>query len=135
MEALDFLKKELKSYYPESAELQLSPAYAGQRRFNFYFSIEDRQRFLLYLNWDGDDRFILKCLEFSDTPTLRKLMEAYYDAGSKSFNAGQPRSAVSFVVHNNAHIRALEFRGVINGDGHPRDLGPDELMRSVAPLI
>ncbi|MCF0058457.1 hypothetical protein [Dyadobacter sp. CY356] len=67
MNAIDYLRDEIKLYFPESSELVLSGVFAQRRRFNFYFKIRDKYPYLLYLNWDGEyDQFILKCLEFAN---------------------------------------------------------------------
>ena len=133
-DALQHLRTDIKSYYPDSAELLLSGALAGQPRFNFYFEIAPGQRFLLYLNWDGDGYgFTLKCLEFPDVETLQKLIDAYPANGSKVFNMGQPRSAVSFSYMPKSTLRPFSSRGVLNSE-LPSEVSSGELLTCIDPL-
>ena len=135
MDALNYLREEIKSYFFESTELQLSSAYANQRRFNFYFEIASGQRFLLYLSWEGDDeRFTLKCLEFSDWETLKKLIDAYPETGSKAFNIGQPRSTISFFYLGKDRLSALDYKGVIKGHIDSSEISGRQLMGCINPF-
>jgi len=135
MDVLNYLRDEIKAYFPESLELQLSSAYANHRRFNFYFEIAPQQRFLLYLSWDGDyDRFTFKTLEFSSAEVLRTLADAYPEKGSRTFNIGQPRSTVSFESRGNGNLSALEFKGEIRFDTSVKEISGRELMECVDPL-
>jgi hypothetical protein len=134
MDVLNYLRDEIKAYFPESCELQLSSAFANQRRFNFYFEIAPEQRFLLYLSWDGDyDRFTFKSLEFSSVDVLRTLADAYPEKGSRTFNIGRPRSTVSFESKGNGNLSALEFKGEINFDTNAKEISGRELMKCVNP--
>jgi len=136
MEAIDDLRKEIKSYFPESSELQLSSSYAQHRRFNFYFEIKKDYAFLLYLNWDGDsDRFTLKCLEFSDPQTLDALIAAYPQSGARTFNIGNPRSAVSFIYLAQNRLRVTERRGVINATDESGEISGNQLIRCIDPIL
>ncbi|QRR00571.1 hypothetical protein [Dyadobacter sandarakinus] len=135
MNALDYLRSEIKSYYPQSAELTLSQRFASHRRFNFYFSIEPDCRFLLYLNWDGDgEGFTLKCLEFNNHELLSRLMTSYHDNGFKAFNAGKPKTAVSFLYRGNDQLYVHELKGTPHTDLHARDISASRLMECVNPL-
>jgi hypothetical protein len=135
MDVLNYLRGEIKSYFPESNELQLSGYFSNQRRFNFYFEIAPKQRHLLYLSWDGEyDRFTLKSLEFSNDDVLKALMDTYPDKGSKSFNIGKPVSVVSFECRGQNKLSALEFGGNIRADIHAREMSGQELMQSIDPL-
>jgi hypothetical protein len=134
MDAIDHIRGEIKSYYPKSAELQLSNAFARHRRFNFYFKIEPDIPYLLYLNWDGDgDRFTLKCLEFETHEMLTSLVAAYPDKGSNVFNIGRPRSAVSFIYYEKSRLRSTELRGIICAEIHYNELDLQKLMECVDP--
>lgn len=133
MNALDYLRDEIKIYFPDSRELQLSSAYDGQRRFNFYFEIAPDQKYLLYLNWDGDiDGFTLKCLEFPDAPVLKELAEAYTDKGSKMFNMGRPVAALSFVYHDKDKLRVRDYKGGRHLDS--KEISARNLMYAVNPF-
>lgn len=133
MESLEYLRNEIKTYFPESKELQLSAAYDGQPRFNFYFEIAPEQRYLLYLNWDGDgDGFTLKCLEFPDVVTLCELADAYTDKGSKMFNIGRPVATLSFVYRGADHLSVTGFRGRNNPDS--REITGRQMMYTVNPF-
>ncbi|MCF0051750.1 hypothetical protein LXM25_16910 [Dyadobacter sp. LJ53] len=135
MDVLNYLRNEIKAYFPESSELQLSSAFANQRRFNFYFEIAPQQRFLLYLSWDGDyNRFTFKSLEFSSEEVLRTLAGAYPEKGSRTFNIGKPRSTVSFESKGSGSLSALEFKGVIGFDTAAKEISGRELMECVDPL-
>ena len=135
MDVLKCLRDEIKAYFPESCELQLSSAYANHRRFNFYFEIAPRQPFLLYLSWDGDyDRFTFKSLEFSSEEVLRTLADAYPEKGSRAFNSGQPRSTVSFESRGEGGLSALEFKGAIRREITAKEISARELMECVDPL-
>ncbi|MCF2502651.1 hypothetical protein L0663_04635 [Dyadobacter sp. CY107] len=135
MDVLNYLRDEIKAYFPESSELQLSSAFANHRRFNFYFEIAPQQRFLLYLSWDGDyDRFTFKSLEFSSEEVLRALADAYPEKGSRIFNMGQPRSTVSFESRGGGRLSALEFKGIIHCDISAGEISGRELMECVDPL-
>jgi len=133
MNSLDYLRDQIKTYFPESKELQLSSAFDGQRRFNFYFEIAPGQRHLLYLNWDGDiDGFTLKCLEFQDAAILRELAEAYTEKGSKMFNAGQPVAMLSFIYQGNDNLRVRNYKGNTHIDSH--EISARNLMYAVNPF-
>jgi hypothetical protein len=135
MEALNYLREEIKSYFFESTELQLSSAFANHRRFNFYFEIATGQPYLLYLSWEGDDeRFTLKCLEFSVPDILKKLIAAYTNIGSKAFNIGQPRSTISFFYLGKDRLSALDYKGVINGHIDSSEISGRQLMGSINPF-
>lgn len=135
MDALNYLRKEIKCYYPESSELLLSGSFANHPRFNFYFEIKPGARFLLYLNWDGDDlRYTLKCLEFSDWENLERLTNSYPTIGSKAFNIGQPRALISFLYHADNRLTALQFKGEINGETSPQEISGSELMQGLDPF-
>ncbi|WP_353719279.1 hypothetical protein [Dyadobacter sp. 676] len=133
MHSLDYLREEIRTYFPESKELQLSPAFDGQRRFNFYFEIAPGQRHLLYLNWDGDiDGFTLKCLEFPDAALLRELAGAYTEKGSKMFNIGQPVATLSFVYQGKDNLRVRNYKGKAHIDSH--EISARHLMYAVNPF-
>jgi hypothetical protein len=133
MNSLDYLRDQIKTYFPESKELQLSSAFDGQRRFNFYFEIAPGQRHLLYLNWDGDiDGFTLKCLEFQDATLLKELTEAYTEKGSKMFNVGQPVATLSFVCQGNDNIRVRNYKGKTHIESH--EISARNLMYAVNPF-
>jgi hypothetical protein len=136
MSAIDYLRSEIYSYFPDSSELQLSGHFAQHRRFNFYFKIKDNYPFLLYLNWDGEyDRFILKCLEFSNEEIMEKLIAQYPENGAKTFNMGQPCKAVSFLYRSENKLTVLEFKGPVNAEIHSSDISGNELMKSVDPAL
>lgn len=136
MEAIDDLRKEIKLYFPESSELQLSSSYAQHRRFNFYFEIQKEYAFLLYLNWEGDsDRFTLKCLEFSDSDTLGTLIAAYPQSGARTFNIGSPRSAVSFIYLAQNRLQITERRGIINATDESSEISGNQLIRCIDPAL
>jgi hypothetical protein len=133
MDALNYLRHEIKSYFPESSELQLSESYARQPRFNFYFEVLPGERFLLYLNWDGD-RFTLKCLEFIGSDMLKGLMNAYPEWGSRVFNAGKPRATVSFDYYEKDRLGALKFFGNISEQIHSHEISGKQLLQCVDPF-
>jgi hypothetical protein len=133
MNSLDYLRDQIRTYFPESKELQLSPAFDGQRRYNFYFEIAPNQRHLLYLNWDGDiDGFTLKCLEFPDLILLNELIGAYTEKGSKVFNIGQPVATLSFVYQGNDNLRVRTYTGKTHIDTH--EISARNLMYAVNPF-
>lgn len=133
MNSLDYLRDQIRTYFPESKELQLSSAFDGQRRFNFYFEIAPGQRHLLYLNWDGDiDGFTLKCLEFQDADLLNELAEAYTEKGSKIFNVGQPVATLSFVCQGTDNLRVRNYKGKTHIDSH--EISARNLMYAVNPF-
>lgn len=135
MDALTYLRKKINAYFPDSAELQLGGKLATQRRFNFYFKINQGQRYLLYLNWDGEeDRFTLKCLEFADTELLSSLIAAYPESGSKVFNAGKPRSLVSFEYTAEGQLSALQFQGIVNEELQTAVTGAEQILRAIDPF-
>jgi len=135
MDALKYLREAVKSYFPASRELQLASTNANLRRFNFYFEIDTGNRFLLYLNWDGDDdRFTFKCLEFADPEKLNTLILRYPEIGTKTFNIGKPRSAVSFLYLKDKVLSALEFKGVINSDHQSSEINGRQLMEYIDPF-
>jgi len=133
MNSLDYLRDQIRTYFPDSKELQLSSAFDGQRRFNFYFEIAPGQRHLLYLNWDGDiDGFTLKCLEFQDAALLRELADAYTEKGSKIFNAGQPVATLSFIYQGEDNLRVRNYKGRSHIDSH--EISARNLMYAVNPF-
>lgn len=133
MDSLDYLRDEIKIYFPESQELQLSSAFDGQRRYNFYFEIAPDQRYLLYLNWDGDiDGFTLKCLEFPDSVLLKELTDAYTDKGSKMFNIGQPIATLSFVYCEKDRLAVRSYKGKAPVDSS--EISARQLMYAVNPF-
>lgn len=136
MNAIDYLRNEIRSYFPESSELQLSSTFALHRRFNFYFEITSGYPFLLYLNWDGEgDRFTLKCLEFNDSEVLSRLIRVYPEMGSKSFNIGKPRTTVSFIYDADNKLRPTEFKGLTNVNVDSNDMTGFTLMQCVDPAF
>ncbi|MCE7060857.1 hypothetical protein [Dyadobacter sp. CY343] len=135
MDALTYLRDGIRTYFSESTELQLGGKLATQRRFNFYFKINPAEPYLVYLNWDGEeDRFTLKCLEFSDPGQLNQLVAAYPETGSKVFNAGKPRSAVSFLYQGKSRLSRLHFNGVINEKIEAPEIDAPQLLRCVDPF-
>ncbi|MHA4739837.1 hypothetical protein [Dyadobacter sp. MSC1_007] len=133
MDSLEYLRDEIKTYFPDSRELQLSAAFDGQRRYNFYFEIAPEQRHLLYLNWDGDiDGFTLKCLEFPDEVILKELTDAYTDKGSKVFNMGQPIATLSFVYQEKDRLSVRSYKG--NAPIDSREISARQLMYGVNPF-
>ena len=133
MNALDYLRDEIKNYFPDSRELQLSEAFDGQRRFNFYFEIAPGQKYLLYLNWDGDiDGFTLKCLEFPNESVLQELSAAYTEKGSKMFNIGQPIATLSFLCEREDQLRVRDYKGKRHLDS--REISARSLMYAVNPF-
>ena len=136
MDPIDYFRNEIKSYFPQSTELTLSKAYAQHRRFNFYFTIKQHCPYLLYLNWDGEgDRFTLKCLEFKSADILSGLAAAYPEHGSKSFNAGQPKTTVSFIFKSQDNLSVTEFRGSENKQLNGGEIVGKRLMESVDPEL
>jgi hypothetical protein len=135
MEALNYLRNDIKSYFAESSELCLSDHFTSFRRFNFYFEIVPGTAYLLYLNWDGEyNRFTLKCLEFEHAALLKGLIDSYPDAGAKVFNVGKPRSTVSFLYRADHVITSLDFRGDIRHYAHHQEITTRQLMECVDPL-
>jgi hypothetical protein len=135
MDALNYLRKQIKTYFPESSELILSSSFATHPRFNFYFEIKPGERFLLYLNWDGDDlRYTLKCLEFRDWEVLKRLIDAYPTIGSKAFNIGQPRALISFLYRDDDRLAALQHKGSINGSVDSEEIIGAQLMHGLDPF-
>ncbi len=136
MNAIDYLRDEIKSYFPESSELQLSGEFAQRRRFNFYFKIKDNYSYMLYLNWDGEyDQFILKCLEFTNEEILEKLIAAYPETGAKTFNLGQPCLTVSFIYRGENKLAVLDFKGPVDAEIHSREISGIKLMECVDPEL
>jgi len=134
MKSIDYLRDEIKAYFIESKELQLSANFAQHRRFNFYFKIKDSYPFLLYLNWDGEyDRFILKSLVFSNAEILEKLIAQYPDYGAKTFNLGQPHKTVSFLYRSENKLSVLEFKGPVDAQIHSSEISGNTLMQSIDP--
>ncbi|GGM94670.1 hypothetical protein GCM10010967_30010 [Dyadobacter beijingensis] len=133
MNSLDYLRDEIRTYYPESKELLLSSAFDGLPRYNFYFEIAPGQRHLLYLNWDGDiDGFTLKCLEFPDAALLKELADAYTDKGSKMFNIGRPIATLSFLYHENDRLSVRSYHGKAHLDS--REISGRKMMYAVNPF-
>ena len=136
MNAIDYLRDEIKRHFPESSELQLSGDFAQRRRFNFYFKIKDKYPYLLYLNWDGEyDQFILKCLEFVNEEILEKLIAEYPESGAKTFNLGKPCLTVSFIYHGENKLAVLDFKGPTDSEIHSREITGDKLMAFVDPEL
>ncbi|MCE7040281.1 hypothetical protein [Dyadobacter sp. CY312] len=134
MDSIDYLRDEIKSYFPESTELQLSSRYDKQPRFNFYFQIVSDYRYLLYLNWDGEGyRFTLKCLEFSSKELLSQLIADYTDGGSRVFNVGQPKSTISFIYREKDNLSGTEFKGTNSSAFDSNAMSGKELMQCVDP--
>jgi hypothetical protein len=135
MDALNYLREEIRNYYPDSRELQLSGNLANQLRFNFYFEICAGQRFLLYLNWDGDGNgFTLKCLEFVDAVVLTKLIASYPEFGSKVFNIGQPRSIIAFLYKENNRLQPRSVRGILNEQLDMSEITGNCLLQCIDPI-
>ena len=136
MNAIDYLRGEIKSYFPDSSELQLAGELAQHRRYNFYFKIKDINSYLLYLNWDGEyDQFILKCLEFGNEEILEKLISAYPETGAKAFNQGQPCLTVSFIYRGENKLAVLDFKGPVDAEIHSREITGTKLMACVDPAL
>jgi hypothetical protein len=134
MNAIDYLRSEIKSHFHDSSELLL-PGHSDAHRFNFYFKITNDCPYLLYLNWDGEyDRFILKCLEFGQAEILDKLIAAYPENGAKTFNLGQPYRTVTFIYKGENKLSVLDFKGPVDGDIQSSEITGHELMQSVDPL-
>ena len=136
MDSIDYLRDEIKSYFPESTELQLSSRYDKQPRFNFYFQIVADYRYLLYLNWDGEGyRFTLKCLEFTGEELLSQLIADYTDGGSRVFNVGQPKSTISFLYREKDNLSGTEFKGTNSFAFDSNAMSGKELMQCVDPAL
>ena len=137
MDAIDNLRDEIKSYFPESSELKLSKKFAQHRRFNFYFKIIPDYSYLLYLNWDGEGeyRFTLKCLEFSNAEVLNDLIEAYPETGSKVFNIGKPRSTVSFIYRSENKLSVTDVKGAVDINFDWNEITAKKLMECVDPAL
>ena len=134
MEAIDYLRDEIKSYFTESSELQLSSYYAQHRRFNFYFKITDNYPYLLYLNWDGEgNHFTLKCLEFNSCEILDTLIGKYPEKGAKSFNIGRPKLMVDFVYRDQDRLYISEYKGGIQEQVQSNEISRQRLMECVDP--
>ena len=136
MEAIDYLRTEIKAHFPESSELQLSSYYAQHRRFNFYFKITDNYPFLLYLNWDGEgNHFTLKCLEFTDPDTLQSLISDYPEKGAKTFNAGKPKLMLDFIYRNQDGLYITDYKGGNQEFVHSHEITRKRLMECVDPAF
>lgn len=136
MDPIDYLRNEIKSYFPESAELNLSSSFAQHRRFNFYFEITANYPFLLYLNWDGEgNEFILKCLSFSSAEILNKLIQAYPETGSKAFNIGQPKSVVSFIFRGEDKLYVANCKGLNDSNINYNEITGQKLMECIDPEL
>ncbi|TLV02165.1 hypothetical protein [Dyadobacter luticola] len=136
MNALTHFRKEIKAYFPESSELILSESFATHPRFNFYFEIKPGERFLLYLNSDGDDLgYTLKCLEFRDSDVLKRLINSYPTIGSKAFNIGQPRTRISFIYRAENRISVTQTGGDIHDDFNWHEISASHLLQGLDPLI
>ena len=134
MDAIDYIRTEIKTYFPDSSELQLSSYFAKHPRFNFYFSLKTDYQFLLYLNGDEDGkRFTFKCLEFNSPEILNELITAYPQTGSKVFNIGKPKSTISFINMGEGRLAVTEARGVINGEIESSEISGSKLMHCVDP--
>lgn len=135
MESLLELRLLIKSYFPESSELQLSSHFDSHRRYNFYFEIIPDTTFLLYLNWDGHgDIFVLKCLEFTDSKLLNELKKAYTNIGAKAFNVGQPRTTISFRYPEKDRLTNVNLKGIINDHVDSSEISGDLLMGCIDPF-
>ena len=136
MDTIHYLRAEIKSYFPESSELQLSSSVAQNRRFNFYFKITEDVRFLIYLNWDGESNIlVLKCLEFSNTEVLNKLVKEYPEGGSKTFNIGQPMSTVMFIYRGENKLSVKELKGSASIHFDWNEVSGKKLMECVDPAL
>ena len=136
MDSIDYLRDEIKSYFPESSELMLSSRFDKQPRFNFYFQIVPDSSHLLYLNWDGEGyRFTLKCLEFTSGTLLSKLIADYPDGGSRVFNVGQPKSTISFIYKEKNNLSGTEFKGTNSFAFDSNAMSGKELMQCVDPVF
>ena len=133
MDPIDHLRNEIKSHFPESSELHLSGSFSKHLRFNFYFKITDNYPYLLYLNWDGEIRFTLKCLEFSAADLLNGLIEAYPEAGSKIFNVGKPVRTVSFIYRSTERLSFTDLKGPIDIHFDWNETSCKKLMECVDP--
>ncbi|MCF2442393.1 hypothetical protein L0657_00395 [Dyadobacter sp. CY345] len=133
MEAIDYLREEIKSHFTESYELQLSSYFALHRRFNFYFKITDHYPYLLYLNWDGEgNHFTLKCLEFDGAEILDTLIGEYPDKGAKSFNIGKPKLMVDFIYRDLEKLYVTDCKG-IQEEIRSKEITRKKLMECVDP--
>ena len=136
MDSLKYLRNEIKIYFPESSELQLSAHFATHRRFNFYFDTGRSDCFLIYLNWEGDgDIYTLKCLEFDDKEVLKTLISNYPETGSKVFNLGKPRSTFSFDYFADNRLSVLSFKGSANISMDSNEVTGHQLMQCVDPYF
>jgi hypothetical protein len=134
MDVIDYLRDEIKEYYPESSELRLSSRFDKQPRFNFYFQIKPDCRFLLYLNWDGEGRyFTLKCLEFMNEQLLTELRNEYTEKGFRVFNAGHPKSTLSFVYHDKNKLKGTEFIGTNSFTFDHSSMTGSDVMQCINP--
>jgi len=134
MDAIDYLRGEIKSYFPESSELRLLDT--QQRRFNFYFKIKADSLYLIYLNWDGEyDKFILKCLEFPDAEILTGLIKAYPETGSKIFNIGKPKSTISFICLDENKLSVSDFKGPSSVNIDSKEISGNQLMQCIDPNL
>ena len=136
MDSMDYLRSEIKTYFPESSELQLSGILATHRRFNFYFKIRSDYPFLLYLNSDGEsERFTLKCLEFSSPELLSTLIDAYPETGTKIFNIGKPKLTASFIYRSENKLSITDLKGPISIHFDWNNTSGNKLMECVDPEI
>lgn len=135
MDSLNYLRNEIKRYFPESSELKLSSSFASHRRFNFYFDTGTQDRFLIYLNWEGDsDIYTLKCLEFENTAILQQLIQSYTQLGSKVFNLGKPRSAFTFVYLADDRLSILSFKSPTDVHFESKEITGNQLLQCVDPF-
>jgi len=134
MESIDYLRREIKTYFPESQELQLSSYFAQHRRFNFYFQLTNDYRYLLYLNWDGDgNHFTLKCLEFESPELLDSLIAEYPEKGAKSFNIGHPKLMVDFLYRDQDRLYVTDYKGETQEPIQHIEITRNKLMECVDP--
>jgi len=134
MEAIDYLRTEIKSYFTESSELQLSSYFAQHRRFNFYFKITGNYPYLLYLNWDGEgNHFTLKCLEFNSCELLDTLIAEYPEKGAKSFNIGQPKLMLDFIYRDQDRLYVTDYKGGSHEHVYAHEITRRKLMECVDP--
>jgi hypothetical protein len=135
MHSIDYIRSEIKSYFSDSTELTLSSRYDNQPRFNFYFQIVNNYRYLLYLNWDGEGYFTLKCLEFNSEELLSQLVADYTDRGSRVFNVGQPQSTISFTYKDQNKLSGTEFKGTNSFSFDSNAMSGKDLMQCVDPAF
>ncbi len=136
MDSIEYLRGEIKTYFPASTELRLSERFDTQPRFNFYFQIVEHSRYLLYLNWDGDgNRFTLKSLEFESAEVVNKLAADYPQIGSRVFNIGKPKSLVSFIYRGNGRLSGTLFTNTNSFEFDSGEMSGMDLMQCIDPAF